>query len=119
VRNISFSMTKQQFLDGTKTVTRRMGWLYLKPGTELMAVEKAMGIKKGEKVSTLGKIRVLAVRRERLDKICGDMLYGRNEVMREGFPDMDPIDFMKFFCSSHVGCKPESVVTRIEFERIQ
>lgn len=37
-RNISFSLTEPQFLDGTKDVTRRMGWKSLQAGVELVAV---------------------------------------------------------------------------------
>jgi hypothetical protein len=48
MRNISFSITRFQFCDRTKTVTRRLGWAKLKPGDVLMGVEKAMGLKKGE-----------------------------------------------------------------------
>ena len=32
MRNISFSLTEEQFLNGSKDVTRRLGWLFLKPG---------------------------------------------------------------------------------------
>ena len=45
---ISFSLTTPQFRDGTKDVTRRLGWTFLKPGDRLCAVVKAMGLKKGE-----------------------------------------------------------------------
>lgn len=40
-RNISFSMTEPQFVDGSKDVTRRMGWKWLKPGDRIMGVRKA------------------------------------------------------------------------------
>lgn len=40
MRNISFSMTTPQFLDGSKDVTRRMGWLFLIKGEELCGIEK-------------------------------------------------------------------------------
>ena len=114
MRSISFSMTEPQFLDGTKDVTRRMGWLTLKPGDRLRAVRKAMGLKKGEKVHTLGEIEVVSVRREPLEAI-------RNEprgTVREGFAAMNYEEFITFFCAGHTGCKPDSVVTRIEFRRI-
>jgi hypothetical protein len=29
MRNISFALTTNQILEGTKTVTRRLGWLHL------------------------------------------------------------------------------------------
>lgn len=117
-RMISFSMTTPQFIDGTKDVTRRMGWLNAKAGDELMAVEKAMGLGKGGKVKRLGMIRLTDVRREPLDRMADDLPYGRREVDREGFPQMGINEFVMFFCNGHKGCKPQSVVTRLEFERI-
>lgn len=110
-RQISFALTTPQFKNGTKTVTRRMGWLFLKPGDILMAVEKSQGLGKGGKVKTLGLIRVLEVTRERLNAI--DM----GECRKEGFPEMMPIDFVLFFCRTHRGCEPYSIVTRIAFEK--
>lgn len=117
-RSISFSMTTPQFIDGSKDVTRRMGWLDAKAGDVLNAVEKAMGLKKGETVKVLGQIRLVDVRRERLDRIAEDLVYGRREVDREGFPGMGINEFVTFFIRGHKGCKPDSVVTRIEFERL-
>jgi hypothetical protein len=43
MRNISFMHTMQQFKTRTKTVTRRTGWLTLKAGDVLCAVEKGQG----------------------------------------------------------------------------
>ena len=42
-------LTKEQILARTKTVTRRLGWWFLKPGDVVWACEKCMGLKKGEK----------------------------------------------------------------------
>lgn len=112
-RLISFSMTEPQFIDGSKDVTRRMGWLPLRAGDRLIAVRKAMGLRPGEKVHRLGLIEVVSVRRERLDIITVD------ECRREGFPHMSPKEFMSFFCKGHHGCRPDSEVTRIEFKRIK
>jgi len=117
-RNISFALTTEQFLNGTKDVTRRMGWEKLKAGDELWGVKKAMGLKKGEKIERLGMIRIKSVRRERLDTMLSDILYGHDECRREGFPDWHPSKFVIFFCESH-GCKAHDIVTRIEFEPIQ
>lgn len=110
-RMISFSMTEPQFIDGSKDVTRRMGWKRLRAGDRLIAVRKAMGLKAGEKVHRLGMIEVISVRREPLWKINAD------ECRREGFPEMTPVDFMDFFCKGHRGCSASSIVTRIEFRR--
>lgn len=117
-RNISFALTTRQFIAGTKDVTRRMGWVFLKVGDELCAVEKSQGLGKGGKIKRLGMIRVVSVRREQLCKIVLDMKYGWQECRREGFPKMPPGDFMGFFCKSHRGCRHTDVITRIEFVKL-
>lgn len=114
MRNISFSLTTRQFLSGEKDVTRRLGWAWLQPGTRLMAVEKAQGLKKGEKVKRLGKIEVVRVGREEL--WCIRLHPG--DCRREGFPEMTPGEFIDMFCRG-MGCDVQTRVTRIEFRRLQ
>ena len=111
MKNISFSLTTDQFKARTKTVTRRLGWKTLKPGDILMGCEKCMGLKPGEKIVHLGRIRVVSVRRETLGKILGNP----DEVIREGFPHQTPGGFVKMFCL-HMRCRPSTTITRIEFE---
>lgn len=113
MRNMSFMLTKEQMYAGTKSVTRRIGWWFLKPGDVVMAVEKGMGLKKGEKVKKIYPIEVVSVRREPLISITAD------EVVREGFPDLTIWGFMTMFMKSHKGCEPDTVVNRIEFRRFQ
>ena len=50
MRNMSFTMTTRQIKNRSTTMTRRFGWWFLKPGDRIQAVEKGMGLKKGEKV---------------------------------------------------------------------
>lgn len=118
-RNISFALTTEQIRNRTKTVTRRLGWKDLKPGTVLMACEKCQGIKKGELVR-LGLIRVVSVRQESLLKLMRDESYGQLEATREGFPHLNGEQFVAMFCD-HMrplfGCVTE--VTRIEFEYVE
>lgn len=109
MKNISFAYTTRQFRNRTKTVTRRKGWLRLKPGQYLRAVEKGMGLKKGEKVKVLGTIRVLSVRREPLEAITMD------DVIKEGFDLMTPESFVDLYIKINGGDR-DQVVTRIEFE---
>ena len=111
MRSISFALTKAQFLNGTKDVTRRLGWATLGPGDRLRAVEKAMGLKKGEHPVVLGVIEVVSVRRERLYEITPD------DVRREGFAWMTQSQFVSMFCE-HMGCANDAMVTRIEFRKI-
>jgi hypothetical protein len=108
---MSFALTEPQFLDGSKDVTRRLGWEDLPPGEQLTAIRKGMGLAKGEKQVELGPILVVSARRERLDAIDQD------DCRREGFPELTPAQFVAFFCKAN-GCKPETIVTRIEFRRV-
>lgn len=107
-RRISFSLTEPQLLDGTKDVTRRIGWASLREGSDLVAVRKAMGLRKGERQVVLGTIHVVRVSRERLDAITAD------DVRREGFPHETPAGFVAFFCRAN-NCASREQVTRIEF----
>jgi hypothetical protein len=109
-RNMSFAMTKQQVRDQSKDLTRRFGWLFLKPSHIVQPVEKGMGLKEGEKVVYIGgPIRVKSTRLEPLNVIT------QEDVVREGFPNMTPVEFVAMLCK-HYRCPPDEVVNRIEFE---
>jgi hypothetical protein len=114
MRRMSFSMTKRQYLDHSKDVTRRLGWLFLvgcKPGEEhFMGVEKGMGLKKGQKQVELGPSGVLSARREPLWAITDE------DVLREGFPDKNRDWLIDFFCRAN-SCRPDTMVTRIEYKQ--
>lgn len=110
-RRMSFSLTKSQFLDGSKTVTRRLGWKALRAGDELIAVEKCMGLKKGERQVELGRLVVTNCRQEPLNAIEAD------DVTREGFPEMTRLEFIGMFCRA-MRCGPCDPVTRIEFRKL-
>jgi hypothetical protein len=119
MRNISFALTTEQVRSRTKTVTRRLGWRALKPGTLLQPVVKAQGLKKGEHVEKIGgPIRVLSVDREPLTELMDDEPYGCAEVVAEGFPDFSPEEFISMFARSH-GCSGAAFVTRIAFEYVE
>lgn len=102
-------MTTRQFRDRTKTVTRRFSWWFLKPCDVVMGVEKAMGLKKGEQIIKLGPIRILNARGEPLNAIT------QEDVVKEGFPDWTPAEFVRFLVS-HYKCQPDKTVNRIEFD---
>ena len=110
-KNMGFSMTIRQLYDGTKTVTRRLGWGYLKPGDIVCAVERNRGLKKGEGVKKIGLIEIQSVTRERLDQIT------QEDCIREGFPDMKPEQFVDMFMRS-CGCPSSQIVNRISFKRL-
>jgi hypothetical protein len=120
-RNISFALTTPQFIDGSKDVTRRNGWLFARVDDVLCAVEKSQGLGKGGKIKKLRMIVLLDVRREQLRRLTDDLDYGFAETTREGFPEghplHDPSAFVDFFCASHKKVTPESIITRLEFRR--
>jgi hypothetical protein len=117
VRNISFALTTEQIRSRTKTVTRRVGWAKLQVGTQLQPIVKGQGLKKGQHAEKVGgPIRVVSVRREPLRRLLDDQAYGSAEVIREGFPNLTPQQFVTFFLASHTTCTVDEPITRIEFE---
>lgn len=112
---MSFMLTIDQVRAGTKDVTRRRGWAFLRAGDQVMAVEKAQGLKAGERLVRIRPIEVVSNINERLDQVVRDPAYGREEMRREGFPDLAPEDFVAMFCRTHRPCQPWWVVNRIAF----
>lgn len=112
MRNMSFSMTRRQMVARTKTVTRRWGWRSLEVGDVVMAVRKAQGLKKGEKVEHIHPIRIVSVEYEPLVSI-----YLRDvdsELALEGFPGMNPRDFINLLLDrKHPNAS--YLINRIEF----
>lgn len=111
MRHMSFFLTEIQLRDGSKTVTRRLGWKGLRAGDRLLAVRKAMGLRKGERHEPLATLEVEDVRREPLEAITPA------DVVAEGFPDMSPAEFVRFFCKAN-RCSPATIVTRIQFRKV-
>lgn len=112
MRNMSFMLTTDQIRNRTKTVTRRIGWTFLKPGDLIQAIEKGQGLKKGETVNRLAVLRVKSIERSRLNEISPQ------DVHREGFPQMTREQFIQMFKATHKGCRVATPVTRIEFEYV-
>ncbi len=111
MRNISVMLTEQQVLDDHKTETRRQGARWARVGMRLCAIRKGQGLKAGEKIHRLCVLEVTAVRREPLNEI------DEGGVVREGFPNMSPAEFVDFFCQ-HMGGEPEQDVAVISFRRL-
>lgn len=123
MRRMSFNLTQQQILDGTKTVTRRLGWKNLKVGERLLAVDCI----RSKDAKVLGVIEVVSVRRELLYEITDE------EVRLEGFDPRAMLaspkrgrdtsalygrwGFVNMFCDA-MGCAPDTEVTRIEFRKV-
>lgn len=114
MRQISFALTTKQIRTHSKTVTRRMGWATLMPGTLLQPIRKGQGLKKGERVEKIGgPIRVVRVTREPIAAVSVD------DTRREGFPGMQPEEFVRMFVAMNAGCNWRTVVTRIEFSYVE
>lgn len=108
-RLMSVAFTEQQVRDRTKTVTRRRGWTFLKPGDRLTLCRKVMGRRPGEPLERIGDVEVVDVRREVLADITPE------EVAAEGFPGMEPREFVRRFFVEAQGLDPQALVTRIEW----
>lgn len=118
MRNMSFSLTTPQVRAGTKTVTRCIGWAFLKPGDRIMACVKCQGLGKGGKIEKIREIEVVSVRREPLISMCTLSTRKRmEETEAEGFPDLSCDEFVAMFCKN-MGCTPDAIVTRIEFKYV-
>jgi hypothetical protein len=110
---MSFQLTQPQIRSRTKDVTRRCGWQKLKAGDRLFAVEKCMGLKKGEHRVVLATIEIVSVTAEPLHLIADYP----DDCAREGFPELTPAEFVAMFCR-HMRCLPEQLVQRIEFRYV-
>lgn len=114
-RLMSVAFTEAAVRERRKTVTRRKGWQFLKPGDRLTLCRKVMGRKKGEPLERIVDVEVVSVRREPLCAIAGDASdLGAAELAREGFTDIDHIEFwLRYFAPQGIGLMDD--VTRIEW----
>lgn len=112
-RLMSVALTEKAVLDRTKTVTRRKGWVFLRPGHKLTLCRKVMGRRLGEELVRLAEVKVVSVGREVLKTITSE------DVAREGFPGMSPDDFVHRFFVVAQGMSPDEIVTRIEWTYLQ
>src|SRR5688572_25563863 len=102
-RLMSVAMTADAVVERRKDVTRRLNWWenkngrrLLVPGDTLTLCRKVQGRKPGEPIDRLAEVEVVDVRLERLDALFV-LSYGRREVEREGFPGMEPGEFVRRF----------------------
>jgi hypothetical protein len=106
-RLMSVALTVPQVRDRSKTVTRRNGWLMLKPGDPLTLCEKVRGRKKCEPLVRIADVQVVSVRLEPLNAITPQ------DVAAEGFPGWTPEKFVSCFTGTDKGCEPGTVITRV------
>lgn len=126
---MSVSHTEAAVRDRSKTVTRRLGWLFLRPGDRLTLCRKVMGRKAGEPLVRLAEVEVVDVRRERLwDITAADValeavpLLYPDSTLRFDEYDVEtgqptPAAWVQWFVWE-MGCGPLSEVTRIELANL-
>ncbi len=122
-RLMAVSLTEQAVIDRTKTVTRRLGWEFLKPGDPLTLCRKVQGRRRRdgtlEPLVRLAEVEVVSVDRVKL----GLSFLGRpDEVAREG---VDPAlwatgewmetvaeQWVNWFCRE-MNVHPSTPITRV------
>jgi len=109
MRLMSVAFTEDAVRSRTKTVTRRKGWTFAKPGDRVTLCRKVMGRKKGEPLERLVDVELVDVRREPLGAITKD------DVAREGFPGMGPVEFIDKFFVQAQRMTAFDEVTRVEW----
>lgn len=143
---MSFAKTVLQLLDGTKDVTRRDGWAFLKAGDVLEAIEWSPRVgprwacgdvepcgwlgttaplyERGILIDCPGCGRKAIYRRPRRGGLLRVLSVRReplgeitqDDVRREGFPDLTPEEFIALYCAPGPP-EPHRIVTRIEFKK--
>lgn len=108
-RLMSVAFTEQAVRERRKTVTRRKGWTFLKPGDRLTLCRKVMGRKPGEPLVRVAEVEVVSVRREPLSHVVFT-----GELDREGCGHMSPGDFWDAYFAPQ-GIRWREDVTRIEW----
>lgn len=115
-RLMSVSLTEQAVVDRRKTVTRRLGWTFIKPGERLTLCRKVMGRKPGEPLVRLAEVEVVSVRRERLSAITP------LDVKAEAVPGMEkaaPYQWARWYADKMgMGGNIDGWVTRIEWRYV-
>ena len=124
-RLMSVAMTADAVIERRKTVTRRKGWWLDKNGRRLLRVgdtltlcRKVQGRKAGELLERLAEVEVTRVTREPLYWLSGRYPGAPMEVRFEGFPGMDPADFVQRFFIDAQGMSHNDEVTRIEWRYV-
>lgn len=96
-RRMSVSLTLDAVRARQKTVTRRHPdtWPNLRAGDPLALIEKGMGLPKGARQVVVCEVEIVSNRVEPLG------LVDRAELVAEGFPDADPLEWRRWWAKSH------------------
>lgn len=119
---MSVAFTERAVIERRKTVTRRTGWWQdrngrrlAKPGDTVRLCRKVMGRKPGEPLVDIALVRLADLRREPLSRLLDDPAYGAAEMIHEGFPGMDPADFIDRYFVVEQGVGIHEDITRIRW----
>jgi hypothetical protein len=107
-RLMSVALTEEQVRSRAKTVTRRLGWRYLRVGERVCLCRKVMGRRPGEPLVRITTVEIVDVRVEPLSAVTDD------DVAREGFCGKSAAWFVDFF-TSHMRATADTAVTRIQW----
>lgn len=83
-RLMSVAFTEAAVRNRTKTVTRRKGWLFAKPGDRVTLCRKVMGRRKGEPLERIVDVEIVSVTRQQLG-----LVRAPGELTKEGFPELE------------------------------
>ena len=124
-RLMSVAFTEAAVVERRKTVTRRKGWWLdargrriIVPGDRLTLCRKVMGRKPGEPLVRLAEVEVVTAERQPLDLLVNptiDPRWAIREMAREGFPGMDPWEFIERYFIASQRMQSDDDVTRIEW----
>ena len=119
---MSVAFTEEAVRARRKTVTRRKGWAFLKPGDRLTLCRKVMGRKPDEPLVRICDVEVVSVTREPLCAIQGSGERAARELAAEGFPVLPgehPIEaagiFLRRYFYEAQRMRAMDDVTRIEW----
>ena len=118
-RLMSVAFTEQAVIERRKTVTRRAGWTMLTPTDRLTLCRKVMGRRHAdgyvEPLVRLVDVEVVDVRREPLNRLIEEPGYGAAEMILEGFPGLDPAEFVQRYFTRAQRIHPDQDINRIEW----
>lgn len=120
-RLMSVAFTEDAVRERRKFVTRRVNWWLDKNGKRLLyegdrltLCRKVMGRKPGEPLVRIVGVEAANVSREPLGRIVWEPEYGAREMVLEGFPGLDPAEFIRRYFAPQ-GIAAGDDVTRIEW----
>jgi hypothetical protein len=124
---MSVSHTTQAVIERRKTVTRRLGWKFLKPGDRLTLCRKVQGRRRRDgTVEPLERLAEVEIANIAIMPLDLSFISYPGDIEREGvsveewdryrYDPWAPLDlaWIKWFAAT-MGCEPATQITRIEW----